>query len=414
MTKVKVIDAICGAGKSTHIMKHMREHKDERWIYASPYLTEVGDGRTEGRIQKALPEMEFISPDGSKGKHLKELISSGSNVAITHALLMQLDKECLTLIQAGGYNLVIDETLDVVSTYKRIPRDDLRGLVGNYVILNPTTNRLSWNTSTYGDDYSGMFKDIKDMCDLESLYLHKETVLINKLSNQVVRSAKSVTVLTYLFEGSFMQAWLDIANIEWEYEKLDSGIDPEVIKQKVRDNLIIETTKKLDALNYPKGLYLRSAYSSSWYNSNPELMEEIRQGCENYLSKLRRKIDKRQVFWTTFKKYAEELKGRGYTRGATLSSDGEILTPFVTKNKRASNEYADSNICMYLVNVFPHGDITSYLQSQGYTIDADKFAISEMVQFIFRGSIRKDEPMHLLVASRRMETLLKEWLDSPF
>lgn len=416
MTTVKVIDAICGAGKSTHIMKHMKDRQSERWIYASPYLTEVGDGKIEGRIQKALPDMNFRSPEAGKGKktHFKELISTGCNIAITHSLLMMLDKESLTMIEEGEYNLVIDETLDVVTTYTGVHKDDLRGMVGNYLLQDPSTNMLTWNYNKYGDEYNGTFREIKDMCELESLYLHKETVLINKLSSQVVKAAKSVTVLTYLFEGSFMEAWLDVAGIAWCYQSLDSGIDPSVIKQRVKDHLIIESTKKLVNLNYPEGKYLRSAYSSSWYKANDESLDEIKKGCENYLTKLRRYKVKYNVFWTTFKSYTETLQGRGFTKPVVVSDDGERLSAFVSKNKRASNEYAGCNVCLYLVNVYPHGDISSYLSSQGYDIDMDKFALSEMVQFIFRGSIRSGEDMYLVIASQRMQELLEEWLETPF
>ncbi|MHA4067886.1 hypothetical protein ACX16W_22875 [Bacillus cereus] len=38
---VKVIDAICGAGKTSYAIQYMNEHKDKLFIYVTPFLTEV-------------------------------------------------------------------------------------------------------------------------------------------------------------------------------------------------------------------------------------------------------------------------------------------------------------------------------------------------------------------------------------
>jgi hypothetical protein len=48
--------------------------------------------------------------------------------------------------------------------------------------------------------------------------------------------------------------------------------------------------------------------------------------------------------------------------------------------------------------------------SKGIEIDADQFALSEMVQFIWRSAIRDDKEILLYMPSRRMRGLLKEWI----
>lgn len=416
--KVKVVDEICGAGKTTQIMKEIKESKDKRWMFVSPYLSEVGDGREVGRIRETLPEMDFKTPvekDGKgKGVNLKELLSVGSNVAITHRLLTLMDRECVQLLKENNYNIVIDETLDVISVYKDVHRDDIKGLVGSYVNKDEVTGRLTWNYDVYGEDYRGYFKVIKDMCDLDSLYLHKGAVLINKLSAQIIKAADSVTILTYMFEGSFMCSWLKLSGIEFEYKTIETRFPPNTIKQGVRDNLEICTTpRSIYNLNFDsRGLNLNTAYSVTWYKNNIEKLDDIKRGCQSFLTKLRKDKYKHSVFWTTFKDYRDSLSGSGYTKGVVICSDGTRIDPFVAKNKRASNEYADCNVCMYLVNVYAHGDISSYLEGQGLELDNDKMALSEMVQFIFRGSIRKGEKMKLMLSSERMKKILIEWLES--
>lgn len=419
MKRVKVIDAICGSGKSTHAINTMKSEPHKKWLYVTPYLSEAGDGdKVKGRIRDSLPELDFACPSSSQGRNkssdLTRLLLDGRNVAMTHNLLMLINKETLKVIRDNEYHVIIDETLDVISIYNGIHKDDVKSIVGTFVTKEESTGKLSWDYTRFDDNYKGHFKDIKDMCDMDCLYLHKDQVLINKLSPCMIEAFSSTTILTYMFEGSFMCSWLKLAGIEFEYQPLNSGFDPRLIKQGVRDNLVImKTPRGIDQFNYnDRGQYLKTSFSSSWYKFNKDKLEEIKKGCEATLTRLRKQKIKHQVFWTTFKPYKDTLKGAGYTRGTIITEDGERLEPFITKNKRASNEHADCNMCLYLVNVFAHGDISTYMEGQGMQLDNEKLALSEMVQFIFRGSIRKGEKMYIMLASKRMEDLLLDWLDS--
>lgn len=55
--------------------------------------------------------------------------------------------------------------------------------------------------------------------------------------------------------------------------------------------------------------------------------------------------------------------------------------------------------------------LVAYLQDYGFPLDRDEYAISEMVQFIWRSSIRNGEEIHLYILSKRMLNLFKSWLD---
>jgi hypothetical protein len=44
-------------------------------------------------------------------------------------------------------------------------------------------------------------------------------------------------------------------------------------------------------------------------------------------------------------------------------------------------------------------------------VDSDMFALSEMIQFIWRGAIRQGKPMKVLILSERMRNLLIKWLE---
>ena len=40
MTDIKIVDAICGSGKTTWVFEHMRQHADRKWVFVSYHLSE--------------------------------------------------------------------------------------------------------------------------------------------------------------------------------------------------------------------------------------------------------------------------------------------------------------------------------------------------------------------------------------
>jgi len=83
--KIQIVDAIMGSGKTTGMFNKIASGDIKLPIlYISPYLQEVGSNSEEGRIQKSLPDCEFISPKASslnsKSSNIEELIKEGSNV----------------------------------------------------------------------------------------------------------------------------------------------------------------------------------------------------------------------------------------------------------------------------------------------------------------------------------------------
>ena len=48
------------------------------------------------------------------------------------------------------------------------------------------------------------------------------------------------------------------------------------------------------------------------------------------------------------------------------------------------------------------------------TFDKDLWALSNMIQFVFRSRLRKVEPINLYVPSSRMREVFKRWLEGEF
>ncbi len=102
--------------------------------------------------------------------------------------------------------------------------------------------------------------------------------------------------------------------------------------------------------------------------------------------------------WTCFKDQQKALSGKGYTRG------------WIAHNARATNQYRDRSNLAYLVNRFPRTPIKRYFQTRGITINEDRYALGEIVQWIWRSQVREGKPVNLYVPSSRMRGLIESWM----
>ena len=410
MTKIRVVDAVCGAGKTTWIFDEMRKYPDRKWLFVSPYLDEAGDGSTKGRIQNELPELNFKSPSSTPSKRADflRLARRGYNIAITHKLFTDFNVEVAMVLKEQKYHLVIDETIDLVTFYDDIHHEDVKFLILAGMVICGSNGQLSWNDEKWGG-YNGRDIRIKELCQLGCLWLYGDDVLIQRIPPTCIKACESTTILTYLFEGSLMHSWLQLNSMEWEYHYPEQMRSPAEIKQILREKLHFVPRSKLitDLQRTEQGLYYRSAFNVTWYQrQTDETLSAVKASIETTLKK---QMPKGEVFWTTFKDYRHKLTGTGYTRAKKIR--GELREPFVSKNMRASNEYRDCVNCIYTVNIYPNGSLDSHLAQFGVHINDDLYALSELVQFVFRGCIREHKDMWVYILSERMEGLLKEWLE---
>lgn len=407
MTEVKVVDAICGSGKTTWVFEHMRTNRDKRWLFVSPYLSETGDGKTKGRIQEELPEMNFRSPSAAPNKteSFKRLASNGFNIAITHSLFHSFSMEIAEILEQNEYHLIVDETLNLISLYDDIEKQDVICLIKANMIVKQPNGQLKWNHTEY-PGYSGRDTAIRDMCDTEALWLHGGDVLIQRVPPTIIKSCKSCTILTYMFEGSLMRCWFDLNELKYDYFYPNTLRAEADIRSIISEKLhIIKPTKYvLDLHLDDQGLYLNTPLSANWYKQNKNDDVMFKRIKASIVTQLQESMSKGQTFWTTFKTYKHMLEGKGYTRAV------KGVEPFVPKNMRASNEYADFTNCIYTVNVYPDVTLVNHLSQFGIKVDKDSYALSEMIQFLFRGSIRQHKDMHILVLSNRMRGLLEDYL----
>lgn len=416
---VTVIDAIMGSGKTTWIINYMNRMLGQyqfngsghqpRFIYVTPLLDETD------RIRSACPLANFKNPvprHGSKFYDFKTLLQAGENISTTHALFRQLDRESYELIKDKGYTLIIDEALDCLEVYEGLTLADRTLLFDQgMVYIEEGSHKLRWNHAAH-PDYQGKFSQIKALCDNGNLVVYGEgsdrKVLIWEFAVDFLYSFRDVFILTYLYSGSPMSLYLMSEGISVDLMSIRDGnvvsiseVNEAEVKAKLRSLITVYDGPK-NTIGERQGDRGSFPFSSSWFEA------ELKKNDKGKLPYIRNVI--RQFFerdaktpaskngWTTLKKAREHLKAAGYSKG------------FIPLNAKATNAYADKTSLAYVANVYYQTVIKQFFVSKGMIVYEDLYALSEMVQWVFRSAIRNGQPINIFIPSPRMRRLFLDWL----
>lgn len=383
-----------GAGKTTTSINFINNSSDDtKFLYITPYLTEVK------RIIDSCPNKKFRQPEtyGSKLTGIKLLFDKGYNIVSTHSLFSMFDDEIIDLAYANNYTLIMDEVADVIEPLD-ISKDDLETITEKYAHIIDG-NLLEWHAT----EYKGEFEKYKRLCDLKCLALYGGIAILWLFPISTFRAFRNIYILTYMFSAQTQKYYYDYYGVEYNYLYIKGDninnyeFTDEVVKYSVpnyRDIIHICDTEKLNRIGD-----MDAALSKTWYerNKNNQLMKQLKNAVGNYFKNYT-KTKSSENLWTTFKTYKNLLSGKGYSKG------------FLTSNIRATNEYRDRIAVAYLINKYFNPCIKNFFIQNGVSIDEDTYAVSEMLQFIWRSAIRDGKEIWIYIPSKRMRTLLQQWI----
>lgn len=412
MTKITVLDAIMGSGKTTYVINMLNEawmhdtaqrflnpdHQNQKFLVVVPLLSEVD------RITQACSNLRFKNPipvHGQKLYDLRRLITEGENIVTTHALFKMLDRDLYQRLKDQGYTLVVDEVLDCVDLYSELTEKDRNLLfTSEMVFINPETRRLCWNYSKHGG-YKGKFDQIKHLCDTGSLVSIDGKVLIWEFPSEFLKCFNQVYVCTYLFQGSPFSAYLMAEGFSVEVLSIRDG---KMVPAGDNHLAVIEQIRKLITIyegpmnGIGREEANRHPLSSSWYKkAQDQQLKKLKSSTEAYFAR-HAETPSRVNGWTTYSDHRKKLKGKGYSKG------------WIPNNAKGTNDYAHKEAMAYLCNWFVHPLLKRYFHERGVAIDEELYALSAMIQWIWRSRIRNGKPIHLFIPSERMRGLLKDWL----
>lgn len=450
-----LIDCPPGSGKTTYCINLINSSPDhEKTIYITPFKSEVE------RIVEQCKGKNFVQPDvkngkGRKSAHLLELIRHGTNIASTHSLFAEISDEVIEELRKNNYTLYLDETFNIIKQFdmfkefdrmdedikEQITIAEIETLLRDGLLALDEDFRIRWIRETEGYN---KYLPLRVLCDRSMLYFVDHQVLMWAFPSVVFRSVfNKVYVITYQFDFQLQKAFFDYHDIRYTKYHVESRTNERVLVKTTDNEYEIDFIKNIKPKfhiyeNRKFSFNKKTALCVSWYwrdsgklqkkidpdalegsdeneNINIERMDNdnLEVGKKIGLKRLKGYMETffryhadgatasaKEIMWTTIMEYVEDLMSSRVPRKSHLAM-----------NLRATNDHINKKAIAYMVNRFIRPHYRKFFQKRNIGLDQDGFALSEMLQFVFRSRIREGKDIYLFIPSLRMRQLLKDYLD---
>ena len=420
--KVEILDSIMGSNKTNRVLDWIDSNPNERYLYISPLLSEVDN---TSRLATNLKHVSFEFPStdeyDTKTDDLLSKLEVGANISCTHSLYLSMTEKHLDLIEKFEYIVIIDEEVGVIDAFKKYSTDDLAYLNSNGDIeISDEDGMISWVGAELGK--KAKYKQFYNLCKAKAVYATKrsDTMLVTQMPVELFTRAKRVIIMTYMFNGNVLDNFLKLKKVEVvpftevQPTQIDKQEIRELIDLKPLDRKLLKLSMSVygyDKMD-KKGFDLISNYIRSTGLSVGAKAIDTMYTLPKSVSPVEVKSGKR-------------VAPRGYLTYKTevLDEDGVVVLDGKGKPKtednycwlhsgcRATNKYAYKWYLVHCYDRHPNLSVETYLKEYGCPVDKNVFALSEMLQWIWRSRIRKGECIVLAIPNTRMHNLFLDWLN---
>lgn len=389
---VTVVDSMCGMGKTEAMLNMIKHDKLNGYVYITPYLTEID------RVIASVGENRIKQPDNmGKGKadSFNLLIREGHNVVSTHALFPDITKESIDLIKEYGYTLILDEVIGVVE-HLYANKYDIEALLTCFLDI-AEDGKATWKEEKKNYNKGG-FSYWKNFADKNQLYFCNNQFFVWVFPVEIFNAFKDIYICTYLFDYQLQKYYYDLHNIEYQKVSVRNGkIIPYELQTDNLDKIHILEKHKINNIGDNMGTLSKTWYSDN-INKDSSFSVLFKNNMVNFCRNIVRAKSK-DVLWTSFKDFHSYISAKGFRKS------------YLVSNARATNEYMDRHCIMYCINKFLQPFVIKYFTSKDVYIDEDKYALSELIQFIYRSAVRNGEDVYCYIPSKRMRTLLIDFIE---
>ena len=395
---VTIIDSPCGRGKTTYAINYINERPSDNFVYITPFLKEVERVIEQTKFNGA--DKRFVQPanlGNGKMDSLINLFHNNRDIVSTHSLFSKCSQSVADNIRIGHYTLILDEVMSVVEVLNLKKSDIPTMLDAELVRIDEKTNKLIWLKG----DYDGAYNEIKERCENNNIYVVSGVAIVWTFPVEIFEAFDNVIICTYMFDCQLQKYYYDMYNVPYTKKSIVNGELVDYIEQKDSlDKLHILDNNKINHVG--DGKY---DLSKSWYEKHKKNLKMLQNNIYNYVHNFapmlaNTKVKSKDVIWTTFKDYQTKLKGKGYANS------------FIPCNSRATNEYMNSFVVVYPINIFVNPIVKQFFTNNGVEINEDGYALSELIQFIYRSRIRQNQHIYCYIPSLRMRSLLYNYITS--
>ena len=399
-TPITIKDYPCGSGKTTSMINSFKA--EEKYLVILPYLKEVD------RVILETNNVTFVQPtpnetiSHTKSESLRDFLLLGKNIATTHRMyehLVPLTEEGLL----DDYNIIIDEVPEVVQSVSSKSKTSIKDFYIDGGYIEVTANGLVTATDKWRQKREEvadtLSTNILTYAETGCLYLLGEQMFIWAMPSKLLQAGKSVTIMTFKAEGSMLTSYLNKLSITFNVkrDKQKEEVFREQAAELINLQDIPNTSKlKLSHSGQQQGMKSKE-YCSKLSGSLKNLRSRQLKGLNLSIGLLTCKKDA----WVK-----ENGKAGVFAQGSKMFEN----TNWIANTTRGTNEYAHCSHLIYLYDQHVNPVVSRWLNEQTRSFD-DAYALTELIQWVWRSRIRKGEPITLYLPAPRMRSIFIDWLE---
>jgi len=405
---VNIVDYPCGFGKTNVLLSILNDHHDLKVLVVVQTLSEVD------RIIKSLPKGRIFSPEKanprykSKGEQLEHLVRKSVSVVITHSLYERAGM----LAYDGGfrnYHVIIDEVPNAVSVLENqlYPENFKEFYIDNgYFKLENTGLILPTKKVLEEEDRLKNALDETLINNINSgrVYFDGKKNFIKTIPTSLFTQTETITVLTFLSKGTLFLKFLKKYEIKYKVTK--SATMNKTFRQLAAKNLSIKTIKAINniGLGYAK---------QTTYPIKSKEVKSIRTALKNLKQRTLKNVAIEKVIITCAKKnwYKKTKGGYDLNKPGIFSTDSRMFkgANWIPNTTRGTNNYSHCSHAIYLYEQNVNPILLNWLNANNKQFKTE-FALTEMIQWIWRTRIRNGEPVDVYMPSGRMREIIADWI----
>jgi len=410
---IRIIDKPCGSGKTTAMIEGFEPEK--KYLVIVPLLTEVDRIIEQSTNVKFVQPHEYDNSIGTKYASLEEHLINGRNVVSTH----QLYEDLVPLAKAGllaSYHIIIDEVPKVIdakvdksqtSINRFYIETGFMEVVGSSGLVRPTQKWIEAQNDVSDTLSPKILKSAMTDC----LYLQDNSAFLRVLPQPLLEVGLSFTVMTYKAEGSMLVAYLRKLGLPFVIER-DNELEKK-FREKAAELVTVEDISAISSSTKPKiGLSFNKQKEGM---KNKSYCSKVTNALKNLRGRKLQNVDAENILITcakdawkreALKKAANDNK---YKPGPFAQNSRLWESCWIPNTTRGTNDFAHCSHLIYLFDQYPNPFVTKWLGTFSKEF-ADAYALTELIQWVWRSRVRKGEPITVYLPSQRMFSVFESWL----
>ena len=399
-TTITIEDYPCGSGKTTNMIKSFKQ--EEKYLVILSYLSEVD------RIIEDTTDVCFVEPiaedniQNTKTESLKELLLTGQNIATTHSMYERL----VPLAEEGlleDYNIIIDEVPEVVKPVSTKSKTSIKEFYVNSGFIEVEDNGLVLATDKWREKKEEVADTLSNKiltyAETGCLYLLGEHMFIWAMPSKLLSAGKSVTILTYKAEGSLLVSYIN--KLSLPYFVQSDKCKEEAFRKQAQELINLQDIPSISKLKLSHTGQQEGMRSSKYYS-------KLSCGLKNLRSRQLKGLDLSNVLLTCKKDAWIQDNGKAgiFAQGSKMFEN----TNWIANTTRGTNEYAHCSHLIYLYDQHINPLVARWVNNESRFFD-DAYALTELIQWVWRSRIRKGEPITLYLPAPRMRSIFIDWLE---